>query len=534
MKKFFAILALALLVVSGTGYAVTCAYDNVPAATLLVPYWKVSLNGATSGATIPSVPATGGTDTLINIINVSTPGVIAHVTVWNKYSRAVLDFNVPLTGKDVAYFRMSQILNGDLNVNQTQKVPPDPCGINLTGTPSYKPTIGWAQTTFIRFSNPDAALAATFSGDAYASISQYLTPAYPGFQPKVWDSLDESGDISTFANSAGANIIDTDNPACGKGTASDGAYSGNFSGYLTIDVVNFCTNFFPSDAQFYTYDAIATAGWAPTYTPNVLIGDVFYLDNGANGGNISGDPAVAVEFDSRIPTTSAAVKTFYGKYVKSIVASDCNAALTENNGVPCAFYNSFAPTFQFSGDGREPLGDRYGFRYYANPASSLQSWILVWRSDRYTLSTGNPNDLCGWLTGTKSGYGFYDANHQITASVFDDDERQYTKQGSGGPSGDQPGPPVSLYIFLETQRINLLTADTWNPALYTSGWADFTFRNSGSDPTSAALINNQAWVGVQHTAPGAFVSVGHANANLNNQFNCIPTTNPFAVVGTQN
>ena len=34
MKKFFAFLALALLAVSGTGYAVTCAYDNVPAATL--------------------------------------------------------------------------------------------------------------------------------------------------------------------------------------------------------------------------------------------------------------------------------------------------------------------------------------------------------------------------------------------------------------------------------------------------------------------------------------------------------------------
>src|SRR5512140_3809235 len=301
MKKFFAILALALLVVSGTGYAVTCAYDNVPAATLLVPYWRVSLNGATSGSTIPALPATGGTDTLINIINVSTPGVIAHVTVWNKYSRAVLDFNVPLTGKDVAFFRMSQILNGDLNVNGlTQIDPPDPCGLDLSGTPSYAPDLGWGQNQFIRFSNPDANLAAAFAGDAFASISQYLTPAYPGFQPKVWDSLDESGDVTTFANFAGTNILDTDNPACGKGTASDGAYSGNFSGYLTIDVVNFCTNFFPSDSQFYTYDAIATTGWGPTYTPNVLIGDVFYLDPTVNGGNISGDPMVPMEFDSRL------------------------------------------------------------------------------------------------------------------------------------------------------------------------------------------------------------------------------------------
>ena len=33
---------------------------------------------------------------------------------------------------------------------------------------------------------------------------------------------------------------------------------------------------------------------------------------------------------------------------------------------------------------------------------------------------------------------------------------------------------------------------------------------------------NQAWVGVQHTAPGAFLSVGHSATELNNSFgNCI-------------
>ena len=32
------------------------------------------------------------------------------------------------------------------------------------------------------------------------------------------------------------------------------------------------------------------------------------------------------------------------------------------------------------------------------------------------------------------------------------------------------------------------------------------------------------WVGVQHTAPGAFLSVGYAAANLNSQFLCSPNT----------
>jgi hypothetical protein len=552
MKKFSVLIALVLLAVAGTGYAVTCAYDNVPAATLLVPYWKVSMNQVN-----PALPSTPMTDTLVGIVNVSAPGIIAHVTVWNKYSRAVLDFNVPLTGKDVAYFKMSQILNGNLNVNGNEQtipaISPDPCGIDLSvpATPVYAPSIGWGGGQFIRFSNPEANQAVNRTGDAWASISQYANPAYPGFQARVWDSLDESGDI-TFDN-ATTNIIDTDNPACLKPStalgASDGVFSGNFSGYLTIDVVNFCTNFFPSDPQTYTYDAIATAGWGTgsntdgrlTYTPNVLIGDVFFIDNAAAAGNISGDQAVPLEFDSRL-FSNTGVKTFYGKYVNSVVPADCNNAQTEKNGVPCAFYDWYAPNFQFAGDGREPLGDRYGFRYFANPASGLQTWITVWRSDAYPASaigTGTPavasNDLCSWLNASavnKANTGFNDPAHQLVAAVYDDDERSNQTSGCGGPSGCQPGPASVPYVYLETQRIDLSTgAHAFNPAGYVGGWADLQFRGTGTNPASAALLQNQAWVGVEHTSPGAFVSVGYAAANLNNQFNCIPTTVPFAVPG---
>jgi hypothetical protein len=537
MKKFSVVIALVLLAVAGTGYAVTCAYDNVPAATLLVPYWKVSMNAVNS--TLPSTPLT---DTLVGIVNVSAPGVIAHVTVWNKYSRAVLDFNVPLTGKDVAYFRMSQILNGNLNVNGNEQtipaISPDPCGIDLSvpATPVYAPSIGWGGNQFIRFSNPEANQAINRTGDAWASISQYANPAYPGFQARVWDSLDESGDV-TFDNTT-TNIIDTDNPACLKPStgASDGVFAGSFSGYLTIDVVNFCTNFFPSDPQTYTYDAIATRGWGSsnelTYTPNVLIGDVFFIDNAAAAGNISGDQAVPLEFDSRL-VSNTGVKTFYGKYVNSIVAADCGGTLTEKNGTPCGLYAPSA--FQFPGDGREPLGDRYGFRYFSNSASSLQTWITVWRSDAYATASGG-NDLCGWLNATaavKLTTGFNDPNHQLKASVFDDDEKSYQSSGCGGPSGCQPGPAAVLYVYLETQRINLAAgALAFNPAGYVGGWADLQFRGASTDPiTTTTLLYNQAWVGVEHTSPGAFVSVGYAAANLNNQFNCIPVAVPFTEAG---
>ena len=538
MKKFSVLIVLALLAVAGTGYAVTCAYDNVPAATLLVPYFKVSLNGATDFP-IP----TGGTDTLVSIVNVSTPGVIAHVTVWNKYSKAVIDFNIPLTGKDVVSFSMRDIMNGKLSPNlpQTSAYKVDPCGLKNPGATNaiYQPSVGWGATQFIRFSNPDAYLPPSVTSDTYRSISQYnLTTAdaiTPLFRPTVWHSLDQSGDVTTFTTSSGANILDTDNPQCGW-AASDAVYKDALSGYLTIDVVNYCTNFFPDQPDFYTKDAIATVGWTGagyTYTPNVLIGDVFYVDSAANGGNISGDPAVAVEFDSRLPFTPF-TKTFFGKFVASTTGTPCPAELTSG----CASYISgYAPQFQYPGDGREPLGDHYGFRYLADSVNGLQSWIQVWRSDYY--DGGTDVNLCFWADPTAKannggpGYGLYDADHQVQVLTYDNDENVYQGQGiPPGPSGPGLTPPPNTYIFLESQRINLLTATGWNPQGFVGGWVDLTLRSATMTGADAAHgLYNMGWVGVMHTAPGAFISVGHATSNLDNQFQCSPN---FQGTGTVN
>ncbi|HEY3350039.1 MAG TPA: hypothetical protein VGM13_09720 [Thermoanaerobaculia bacterium] len=525
MKKFSVLIALVLLAVAGTGYAVTCSYDNVPAATLLVPYFKVSLNGATDFP-IPS----GGTDTLVSVVNVSSPGVIAHVTVWNKYSKAVIDFNLPLTGKDTVSFSMRDILNGKLSPNlpqyDTTKYPVDPCGLVNPGKPSatYQPSVGWGQTQFIRFSHPEAINLTT---DVIRSISQYNLTAVDAigalFRPTVWDSLDESGDISSWTTSKGANILDVDNPQCGWSNGTDSVYKDALSGYLTIDVVNYCTNYFPDQAQFYNEDAIATIGWGTTYTPNVLVGDIFFVDTAANGGNISGDPAVALEFDSRLPYT-AATKTFFGKFVATTAITAC-----ANEGtVGCAAAPYFAPaSFVFAGDGREPLGDHYAFRYLADASQSLQSWIQVWRSDLYG---GTQVNLCAWANPTTSGNkgaagsGFYDAIHQVGVLAYDADENLFGGVGiPPGPSGQPAGTTSNTYIFLESQRINLAATADWNPAGFKFGWVDLTLRGATLTGASAATgLYNMGWVGVQHTAPGAFISVGHAASNLNNQFQCQP------------
>jgi|GEM_PF-1300946 len=539
MKKLSVLIALALLVVAAPSYAFFCTYDNVPGATLLVPYWRVSLNGATS-APIPS----GGVDTLVSVVNVSTPGVIAHVTVWNKYSAAVLDFNLPLTGKDVASFSMRDVMNGKLNINANQFISsthPDPCGVNVSAG-TYKPSIGWGATNYIRFSHP---LAGSSGSDAYTSVSVYQADAFAAFRNRVWDSLDESGDVTSFVSSGGANILDSDNPACGVGGSNGGpgVFATDFTGYLTIDVVNYCTNWFPNQDVFYNNDAIATTGWSlpfecdPTvdlctqsYTPNVLMGDIFYVDTASQGGNISGDQAVAIEFSPELNFDDSFpfLKTFFGKFVYLKAGVSCANEINTVHGCANGGSGNVPPDFAFSGDGREALGERYGFRYLSDQPNGLQSWILVWRSDSYNdtgangLPTGTATyDLCDWLLGGgPPDSGLYDDQHQLIAFTYDNDEDVFT--GTGGPSGGEA--PNNLYVFLETQRINLLNNGQINPAGYKGGWIDAQFHESGATYPYNNTIQpqnwNQAWVGVQHTAPGAFLSVGHSATLLNNYFLC--------------
>ncbi len=52
---------------------------------------------------------------------------------------------------------------------------------------------------------------------------------------------------------------------------------------------------------------------------------------------------------------------------------------------------------------------------------------------------------------------------------------------------------------------------------------------TGADAANG--LYNMGWVGVMHTAPGAFVSVGHAASNLNGQFLCSPAI--YQEVGNQ-
>src|SRR6185436_8654026 len=98
MKRISLLLPLVgVLVAAGTAEARVGTIDNVPAATLLLPYFEVNLNDP------------NGITTLFTINNASATAVLAHVTLWSDLSVPTLAFNVYLTGYDVQSINVRDI-----------------------------------------------------------------------------------------------------------------------------------------------------------------------------------------------------------------------------------------------------------------------------------------------------------------------------------------------------------------------------------------------------------------------------------------
>src|SRR4051794_35500038 len=79
-----------------------CSIDQMPAATLLLPYFEVD----------PANPA--GLTTLFSINNGSAAAVLANVQIWTDLGVPTLGFNVYLTGYDVQTINLRDLFNGQL------------------------------------------------------------------------------------------------------------------------------------------------------------------------------------------------------------------------------------------------------------------------------------------------------------------------------------------------------------------------------------------------------------------------------------
>jgi hypothetical protein len=198
MKKTVLCLALmSLLALGGSAIADICTIDDVPASTLLLPYFEVDLN------------SDSGITTLFSVNNASAAPVIAHVTLWTDLSVATIDFDLYLTGYDVQSFNVRDIFNGQL----PQTGPDD----SLSNRGEY------SDPHFV-----PASCAGGFPvGNIPASLVNLIRQAHTGV------SVDRFGGLC-------AGINQGDNVA---------------RGYITVDIVQECSVDFPNTPGY--FDTIA-------------------------------------------------------------------------------------------------------------------------------------------------------------------------------------------------------------------------------------------------------------------------------------
>ena len=275
MKKFATCLVLAgLLGFAGQAQAVIDTIDDVPAATLLLPYFEVSL-------------ADGGVTTLFSINNASATAVLTHVTIWSDQSVPVLDFDLYLTGYDVHTINLRDIL--------VLRNLPRTASAGQDGSDTI---------------SPQGAISQDINFASCSGVLPYSNPAIS----------------SAFAAHLQAWLIGNTSPATGNcaGANYDGSRSATTNnimrGYVTVDTVNACNLLFPS--QLATgYDAFLT-------DQNVLWGDYFYVNSAENFAQ--GETLVHIE---SCPTCFVpGDHTFYGRYA-SATAIDSREALPTTLGV---------------------------------------------------------------------------------------------------------------------------------------------------------------------------------------------------------
>jgi hypothetical protein len=251
------VIAIAALMAAPQTHAAIGSIDNVPAATLLFPYFEVDLSNA------------NGRSTVVSVTNSSATAILVNTTLWTNAGVPVQNFNIYLTGYDTQSVDLRTVLTGTLP--RTGSAGQDP-------TDTISPHGPISQDINFASCNVNTQLPpANLSAGAVAELQALLT-----------------GRSSTITAGQCAGVSLGDNVA---------------RGYITMDSVNQCSASRPTDSGYFVNGGggIATA-------QNVLLGDYMLIDRSQNLMTL--ENAVAIEAASPHPQTSVPGQyTFYGRTV---------------------------------------------------------------------------------------------------------------------------------------------------------------------------------------------------------------------------
>ncbi|HEX8100779.1 MAG TPA: thrombospondin type 3 repeat-containing protein, partial [Actinomycetota bacterium] len=241
-----------------------------------------------------------GLTTLLSITNVDSRPHLVSVTLWTDWAVPTLTFNLYLTGFDVQTLNLRDIV-------QDGALPATGVGSSPVGELSSG--------------------AVTFSGCA-ASVA----PASVATAPLQRSHLGLKVGSQCMASEHKDLLV---------------------TGYVTVDVVNFCSPLNPSSPGYFVHGGQGVAA-----NDNVLIGEYSYVDGQRNSAE--GDQAVHITADA---AAYGAGYTFYGRYV--------------------------------NGDGRDnrqPLGTRFAVTYAQGGPQRRATELIIWRD---TKSPAAASVTCG-------------------------------------------------------------------------------------------------------------------------------------------
>lgn len=248
----YALILLAVLAAGSPAVAAIGTLDEVPAATLLIPYFEVDLSDTYQGPV-----------TIFSVANASATAVLAHVTLWTDRGVPTLAFDIYLTGYDMEWVDLRLLFDGILP--QTADAGSDPADVVSPHGP-FSQDINYPGS-----SPPCGGLQTRMSTDIVAAIRA----AHTGQASAI------------FSGSCGATDY-------GDGIAR---------GFVTVDTVNQCNLLVPTDPTYFT--SFVTV-------QNVLFG-AYWVVNRAQNFAI-GDALTAIEASYSDPLTDGAGDyTFYGR-----------------------------------------------------------------------------------------------------------------------------------------------------------------------------------------------------------------------------
>jgi hypothetical protein len=403
MGRRVRVFLLASLTTVGIARAEIGTIDEVPAATLLLPYFECALDANL-------IPIPTAVQTLFSINNASATAVIAHVTLWTDESVPTLDFDVYLTGYDVQTINLCDIFRGNLPITASDGQDPNDTANPNDGISNQGPLsqdINFASCTGrLPYVNPAVN----------ATLLAHLRNAHVGRFTSVYGGCSGFDHGDTIAR-----------------------------GYVTVDTTTQCSLDFPSTPGYFSGVA--------SYQ-NVLWGDYFFDIDEEDFAQ--GETLVHIEacqpgngYIGYVGTGTSGVNTcpfgagdytFYGRYVGGLGTDQREALAT-----------TFSARY-LSGGPFDAGTDLLVWRDSKTTPTGVNG--LAWDCD----------DEAGWFPLNQADAVAFDEQENSTDLCFEGDnispptggadtcfplEAQRVSLDGGNTAGDDPAPPYAFgWIFL--------------------------------------------------------------------------------------